>query len=283
MNPLVKPAWVASRLNDPSLVLLDATLPPVSVLPAVDTYENYLAEHLPGAAFFDIEALSDASSPLPHTLPSPQAFALAMSALGVSDRSTIVVYEQGNVFSAPRAWWMLRTLGAKQVFVLDGGLKAWVTAGLPVASGPVQRPQASFAAELDASAVESFAELQHTLAVGGQVLDARSAGRFAGTAPEPRPGLSSGHMPGAISVPYTELIAATHMLPEPQLQAVFASKRIDLREPVTTTCGSGVTAAVLALGLEICGAARVSLYDGSWAEYTQRPEAVIAKINDSGT
>ena len=283
MNPLVEPAWVASRLNDPYLVLLDATLPPVGVVPAVDTHACYLAEHLPGAVFFDIETLSDASSPLPHTLPSAESFGAAMSALGVSAGATIVVYEQGNVFSAPRAWWMLRTFGAKEVFVLDGGLKGWVAAGLPVASGPVQRPQARFAAELDPSAVGSFAELRHTLAVGGQVLDARSAGRYAGTTPEPRPGLSSGHMPGAVNVPYTELIAATHVLPEPELQAVFASKGIDLQKPVTTTCGSGVTAAVLALGLEICGAARVSLYDGSWAEYAQRPEAVIAKGNDGRT
>ncbi len=275
MNPLVSPAWVASRLSDPALVLLDATLPAVGVVPAPDTHASYLAEHLPGAVFFDIEELSDRSSGLPHTLPSAEQFSRSMSALGVNDDATLVVYEQGDVFSAPRAWWMLRTLGATRVFVLDGGLPAWNAAGLPTGSGPVKRPAAHFHAHLDPKAVVAYPAMQDLIRSGAQILDARSAGRFGGTAPEPRPGLASGHMPGATNLPYTELTSGSRLLDEAELRAVFAETSVDLQQPVTATCGSGVTAAVLALGLAVCGAAEVSLYDGSWADYARHADAVI--------
>jgi thiosulfate/3-mercaptopyruvate sulfurtransferase len=281
MNPLVTPAWLAARLNAPDIVILDATLPPVGVTPPVDTRACYLASHIPGAVFFDIEELSDHATALPHMLPTPEAFSRSMSALGVGDQSTIVVYEQQGVFSAPRAWWMLRTFGAASVYLLDGGLKAWIEAGLPTSAETVSRASASFDARLDHAAVVDFAQLQKQLAVHVQVLDARSAARFAGTAPEPRPGLPSGHMPGATSVPFTELVEAGRLKGAEELRALFASKHVDLQESITTTCGSGVTAAVIALGLEIAGASRVSLYDGSWAEYAQRPEAVIEKTPNS--
>ncbi len=277
MNPLVSAAWLASRLSDVTTVVLDATLPPVGVKPAVDTRARYLERHIPGAVFFDIEGLSSQATSLPHMLPAAEAFSISMAELGVGDGMAIVVYEQEGVFSAPRAWWMLKTLGAADVRVLDGGLRAWMDAGLPVDAGAVKRSPAAFHAVLDSDAVRDFAEVQQLIAEHGQIVDARSTARFAGSAPEPRAGLRSGHMPGATSVPFTELAEGGRLKPVAQLRELFAARGIDLGRPITTTCGSGVTAAVLSLGLEMAGAKDVSLYDGSWAEYGQRPEAVIAK------
>ena len=277
MNPLVSPSWLAERLQNPDTVILDATLPPVGVVPPVDTRSRYLAKHIPGAVFFDIEELSDHSTPLPHMLPSPEMFARGVSALGVSDAMTIVIYEQDGVFSAPRAWWMLRTFGAQEVYILDGGLRDWIAAGFPTESEAVQRAAASFNAKFDHYAVKDFADIGRMIAGHAQILDARSAGRFTGTLPEPRPGISSGHMPGATSVPFTELVEDGRLKSVEKLLDIFAAKDVDLQQPITTTCGSGVTAAVIALGLEVAGAKQVSLYDGSWAEYAQRPEAVIEK------
>jgi thiosulfate/3-mercaptopyruvate sulfurtransferase len=277
MNPLVSPSWLAGRLADPRTVIVDATLPPVGITPPVDIYARYLPRHIPGAIFFDIEALSDRSTPLPHMLPTAEAFSRDMSALGMDDRMTICIYEQEGVFSAPRAWWMLRTFGAREVYVLDGGLRAWTEEGLPTSSGPVHRTPANFRATVEPKAVKDFAQMQQLIAGRGQILDARSAGRFTGAAPEPRPGISSGHMPGATSIPFTELVEDGRLKSVEQLYEVFEAGGVDLKQPITTTCGSGVTAAVVALGLEIAGADCVSLYDGSWAEYAQHPEAVIEK------
>jgi thiosulfate/3-mercaptopyruvate sulfurtransferase len=277
MQPIVSVSWLAERLADPNVVVLDATLPPVGVLPKVDTRGRYLAQHIPGAVFFDIDELSDDGTPLPHMLPTPEAFAESMAALGIGDGMQIVVYEQEGVFSAPRAWWMLRAFGAEQVFLLDGGLQAWIAAGLPTEVGPVTLPLADFQARFDADAVKDFGQLQQAIAEHAQILDARSSGRFTGAAPEPRPGLSSGHMPGATSVPFTELARDGKLKPAEELREYFAAKSVDLEQPITTTCGSGVTAAVIALALEIAGAKEVGLYDGSWAEYAQRPEAEIVK------
>ncbi len=274
---LVPPMWLAERRADPNVIVVDATLPPVGVTPAIDTHARYLAQHIPGAVFFDIEALSDHSTNLPHMLPTAEAFASSMSELGIGDQMRILVYEQEGVFSAPRAWWMLRTFGARHVYLLDGGRRAWLEAGFPTQTGPVQRPRAKFNARLDSAAVKDFAQIQQLLADNAQILDARSAGRFHGTASEPRPGLSSGHMPGATNIPFTELAENGRLKPVDQLRALFAAKGVDLDQPITTTCGSGITAAVVALGLEVAGAKEVSLYDGSWAEYAQRPEAAIEK------
>lgn len=276
MSPLVNPAFVAAHLREPGFVVLDATLPPVGVAQPPDVRSRYLHRHIPGAVFFDIEALSDASNPLPHTLPRADQFGRDMARLGVGRDMTLVVYEQEGVFSAPRAWWMLRTFGAREVYVLDGGLRAWQAAGLPVESGGVQRPPAFFGATLHPEAVGSLQQVKATLRSGGQVLDARSAARFAGTAPEPRPGLSSGHMPGSVSLPFTELAEDGRLRSPEELKSIFAAKGIRLHEPITTTCGSGVTAAVVALALDVLGAPQVSLYDGSWAEYAAQPGAAIA-------
>jgi thiosulfate/3-mercaptopyruvate sulfurtransferase len=189
----------------------------------------------------------------------------------------IVIYEQEGVFSAPRAWWMLRSFGALNVYILDGGLRAWIDAGLPTSSGPVHRAPSKFRAKLIPSGVVDFARIQQTIAERGQILDARSAGRFIGASPEPRPGISPGHMPGATNIPFTDLVKDGGLKPAEQLREIFAARGVDIQQPITTTCGSGVTAAVIALGLEIAGADRVGLYDGSWAEYAQHPEAVIEK------
>jgi thiosulfate/3-mercaptopyruvate sulfurtransferase len=283
MNPLVTPTWLAARLQDPNTIVFDATLPPVGVTPPIDTHARYLDKHIPGALFFDIEELSDHSTPLPHMLPTPEDFSHSMSALGVGNNMTIVVYEQEGVFSAPRAWWTLRTFGAQNVHILDGGLRAWVEAGLPTEanhpteSGPLYRAPATFRATLNHEAVKNLSQLKNKIANHQQILDARSAARFNGTAPEPRPGLSSGHMPGATSVPYTELVEDGRLKPAEKLRELFLAKQVDLDQPITTTCGSGVTAAVIALGLEVVGAPKVSLYDGSWAEYAQQPDSIIEK------
>jgi thiosulfate/3-mercaptopyruvate sulfurtransferase len=277
MNPLVTASWVAERLNDPGTVVLDATLPPVGVTPAIDTYARYLAKHIPGAVFFDIDELSDHSTPLPHMLPSPEAFSRSMSALGVGDQMSIAIYEQEGVFSAPRAWWMLRTFGAQNVYILDGDLRAWSEANLPTHTGRVDRASAIFHVRLDEDAVKDFAQIKQMIAEHAQILDARSSGRFTGALPEPRPGISSGHMPGATSVPFTELLEDGRLKPVEKLREYFIAKGVNMAQPITTTCGSGVTAAVISLGLTIAGAKQVSLFDGSWAEYAQRPEAVIEK------
>jgi thiosulfate/3-mercaptopyruvate sulfurtransferase len=275
MNPVVSPSWLASLLGDSDTVVLDATLPPVGVTPPLDLRELYLAKHISGAAFFDIDAISDHSTHLPHMLPSPEDFSDKMSALGVGDQTTIVVYEQEGVFSGPRAWWMLRTFKARHVYLLDGGLKGWIEADLPTESGEVDLAPASFNVRFDHDAVKNFAQIQQMLAGHAQILDARSAGRFNGTVPEPRPGLSSGHMPRATSIPFTELVEDGRLKSAERLSELFAAKGVNLDQPITTTCGSGVTAAVIALGLEVLGAKHVSLYDGSWAEYAQHPDAVI--------
>jgi thiosulfate/3-mercaptopyruvate sulfurtransferase len=279
MNPLVTTAWLAGRLHDPGVVVLDATLPPVGVTPPVDTRARYLAKHIPGAVFFDIEELSDHSTPLPHMLPAPEVFSRRMSALGVGDEMDIIIYEQEGVFSAPRAWWMLKTFGAPKVYLLDGGFRAWIEADLPTETGTVQRTPTGFHAKLDSDAVKDFSQMQQMIVAHGQILDARSSGRFAGILPEPRLGISSGHMPGATSIPFTELVEEGRLKAAEELRRIFAAKGVDMKQPITTTCGSGVTAAVIALGLEVAGAKQVSLYDGSWAEYGAHPEAVIEKTS----
>ena len=277
MSILVEPLWLADRLCDPKTVVLDATLPPVGVIPPVDTRARYVAEHIPGAIFFDIDELSDRSTDLPHMLPSADTFSRQLAQLGVSDSAPIVVYEQDGVYSAPRAWWMLRTFGAREVHLLDGGLRAWREAGLPTQCGEVRRPAAHFVTRPDPAAVISLSQIRQMLSKRAQVVDARSAGRFAGTLPEPRPGLSSGHMPGGISIPFTELVEDGRLKPTDGLREIFKARNLDMERPITTSCGSGVTAAVVLLGLELAGAKQVGLYDGSWAEYARQSEAIIEK------
>ena len=277
MHPLVDPAFVAGRLQDSGFVVLDATLSPPGVALSPDVRSRYLERHIPGAVFFDIEELSEPNSPLPHTLPRAEEFAREMARLGIGSNMTLVVYEQEGVFSAPRARWMLRAFGVREVYVLDGGLHAWEASGYPTETGYVERPSAYFRAAPDPNAVQSSRQVQASLKRGAQVLDARSAVRFAGTAPEPRPGLRSGHMPGSTNVPFTDLVESGRLRATEELQAIFAARGVRLDQPITTTCGSGITAAVVALALEVSGAPQVSVYDGSWAEYAAQPDAVIVE------
>ena len=225
MNPLVSPAWLAARLDDPNTIILDASLPLIGVTPPPDTHANYLAAHLPGALFFDIEEFSDHTTSLPHMLPTAESFAHSMSALGIADTDTIVIYEQEGVYSAPRVWWMLRTLGAQRVYLLDGDLRSWTDANLPTESGPVHHAPASFHANLNREAVKDLSQLKERIATRQQILDARSAARFHGAAPEPRPGLSSGHMPGATSVPFTELVEDGRLKSAEKLRELFRTKK----------------------------------------------------------
>jgi thiosulfate/3-mercaptopyruvate sulfurtransferase len=270
----VTPAWLAERLAAPDIVPIDASW----YLPTAgrDAHAEYLAGHIPGAVFLDIDRISDPASGLPHMLPKPVEFARLMRRLGIGDGQTLVVYDGDGLYSAPRVWWTLRTMGAADVVILEGGLPAWRDAGLPVEEGPVTRPERAFTARLDNGLLADLEAVRAALSGGRTVVDARAGERFRGEAAEPRPGLRSGHMPGARSVPYTELVEAGRLRPAAALRDAFGAAGVDPAKPAITTCGSGVTAAILLLALESLGNRRVALYDGSWAEWGGRPDTEVA-------
>ena len=271
-SPLISTEDLAAKIGTPGLKVIDASWH----LDGRDGRAAFEAERLPGAVFFDLDGVSDGTSALPHMLLSDAAFAAAMGDLGLSVGDAVVVYDAVGLFSAARAWWMLTTMGARDVRVLDGGLPKWRAEGRPVESGPPRHPKpARFEARLDADRVVDFERMRAVLAEGEQVADARGAARFRGEAAEPRPGLRSGHMPGARNLPYSALLNADGTMKRgAALEAAFRQAGIDPDRPVVTTCGSGVTAAILSLGLAELGRAS-RLYDGSWAEWGGREGTAV--------
>ncbi len=275
IDPLVSTDWLAARLGDPGVALLDATW----FMPAAGrrAEAEYAERHIPGAVFFDIDKVSCRDTALPHMLADPADFAVAARRLGVNPESLVVVYDALGLFSAPRVWWNFRAMGHARTVVLDGGLAKWLVEGRPVESGWREPTHGHFKAHARPDLVRDLEAVRAALAAGSeQILDARPADRFSGQAPEPRPGLRSGHMPGARNLPWSSLVQADGtLLPADKLRAAFEAAGVDPAAPVVTNCGSGISASLLALALARLGRDDVAVYDGSWSEWGGRADTAV--------
>ncbi len=273
---IVSTDWLADHLGSPDIAIIDASwhLPTAKR----DAKQEFAQAHIPGAQFFDIDELSDTASSLPHMLPSPEKFSSRMRKMGIGDGKRIIAYDTVGLFSAARAWWMFKVFGHEDVAVLDGGLKKWLAESRATEDGPaLPRQERHFTARFKGSMVKDMKDVAAAMKSGtAQVADARSGTRFRGEEVEPRPGVRAGHMPGANNVHYARLLNPDGTLKSPaEIEAAFTAAGVDLARPVITSCGSGITAAILTLGLTLTGTRDHALYDGSWTEWGGNPDAAV--------
>ncbi|HWN19721.1 MAG TPA: 3-mercaptopyruvate sulfurtransferase [Gemmatimonadales bacterium] len=274
--PVVSTEWLSANLGRRDLRVIDGSW----YLPASgrDAAAEYTAGHIPGAVFFDVDANSDPSTSLPHMLPAAERFAERMAALGLSDSDHLVVYDgSGQNLSAPRVWWMFRAFGHDRVSVLDGGIAKWRKENRPLDRGIITHPPGRFTARLDPTVVRDLASVRANIDQPvEQLVDTRSAGRFAGVEPEPRPGLRGGHIPGSVNLPYTELVRPDGTIwPVDELRRRLIAAGVDLSKPVVASCGSGTSACALVLSLHLIGQTKIAVYDGAWAEWGGRADTPI--------
>lgn len=272
---LVSTEWLANHLNDPDLRVIDASW---HLDASRDAFAEYNDAHIPGARFFDIDEISDTRSNLPHMAPQPEKFISRMRAMGIGDGHQIVIYDSSGVRSAARVWWLFRLMGKTDVAVLDGGFPKWQAEGRPTEDMPPIMRDRHITVQRQAGLVRDVTQVAAASKLGGhEIVDARAAARFRGEAPEPRPGLRAGHIPGSKNLPFNQLLNADGTFKDiPAIRAEFEAAGVDLDRPIITTCGSGITAAVLFLALERIGHRDHSLYDGSWAEWGSFPDLEIA-------